>query len=144
MKHWPGFGTPAKIERADRVPGFEGSGIIEALGDCNDPALELPAGQRVAFFPVAGAWSEIVIVPNRSLMALPDDVGEEVGAQMLMSTVMASLVVRAGLEAVSVDLRKNMTVLQIGAASAVGRLIGWLLAERGIPVIRPESMPSTL
>ena len=27
--------------------GFEGSGIIEALGDCSDPELELPIGQRV-------------------------------------------------------------------------------------------------
>lgn len=136
IKGWPALRTRLKGDRVDRIFGCEGSGFIETLGECNDPALELPAGQRVAFFPAEAAWSEFVVVPNRFLVALPEEVSDEIGAQMLMSTIMASLAIRAGVEALTADRHQDITVLQIGAASAVGRVIGTLLSELGIPVIR--------
>lgn len=136
MNGCPAFSTRMIGDRADRIFGCEGSGSIEKLGACDDPELELPVGQRVAFFPVNAAWSELVVVPNHLLVALPNDISYEIGAQMLASTITASIAIRAGVERLPADALQDITVLQIGAGSAVGLVIGTLLWELGIPVIR--------
>ena len=132
----PAFGIPATIPDGGRVPGFEGAGVIEALGSHVDPKLELDVGTRVAFFPVDGAWSERIVTPARVLVRIPDDVPDGVAAQMLINTVTASMILRAGLAALPAEKRSGVTIIQTGAGSAVGRLVTTLLAEAGVSAIR--------
>jgi NADPH2:quinone reductase len=132
----PAFGMPPTIGPDGRVPGFEGAGVVSEVGAEVDPALGLREGLRVAFFPASGAWSDEAIIPASSVMPLPDSIPHEVGAQMLINTATALTVLRAAHDSLPPDARSGVVMLLTGAGSAVGRLIGKLLAERGVKVIR--------
>jgi NADPH:quinone reductase-like Zn-dependent oxidoreductase len=132
----PSFGTPPTIASGGRVPGFEGAGVVSEVGAKVDPALGLKEGLRVAFFPAPGAWSDEVVVPASAVVPLPDSIQDEVGAQMLINTVTALTVIRAAYDSLPADARTGVVTLLTGAGSAVGRLTGKILAERGIKVIR--------
>src|SRR5260370_3414895 len=131
----PAFGTPPTIASGGRVPGFEGAGVVSEVGPKVDPALGLKQGLRVAFFPASGAWSDEAIVPAGSVVPLPDSIPDEVGAQMLINTVTALTVVRAAHDSLPPDARTGVVALLTGAGSAVGRLIGKVLTERGVKVV---------
>jgi NADPH:quinone reductase-like Zn-dependent oxidoreductase len=90
----------------------------------------------VAFFPASGAWSDEAAVPASSVVPLPDSIPDEVGAQMLINTVTALTVIRAAHDSLPPDARTAVVALLTGAGSAVGRLIGKVLTERGVKVIR--------
>jgi NADPH:quinone reductase-like Zn-dependent oxidoreductase len=132
----PAFGTPPTITSDGRVPGFEGAGVVSEVGAKVDPALGLGKGLRVAFFPASGAWSDEAVVPASSVVALPDSIPDEVGAQMLINTATALTVIRAAHDSLPPDTRTGVVTLLTGAGSAVGRLIGKVLTERGVKVIR--------
>src|SRR5258706_9429062 len=55
---------------------------------------------------------------------------------MLINTVTALTVIRAAHDSLPPDARTGVVVLLTGAGSAVGRLIGKVLTERGVKVIR--------
>ncbi|MBT2792808.1 alcohol dehydrogenase catalytic domain-containing protein [Paraburkholderia strydomiana] len=132
----PAFGSPPHIAEAGRTPGFDGVGVIEAIGSNVDPAMDLSTHRRVAYFPIANGWSERVVAPASAVMVLPENLSNEVAAQALINTVTAEIIIRAGHNAWAEDRRGAVTVIQSGAASAVGRIITTLLAERGASVIR--------
>lgn len=132
----PAFGDPPQIGEVGRTPGFEGVGVVEAIALDVDPTLGLKEGQCVAYFPVADGWSEWVVAPASSVVILPESVKLDVAAQALINTVTAETVIRAGHDAWPEDKREGVTVIQTGAASAVGRIITVLLTERGVSLIR--------
>jgi NADPH:quinone reductase len=132
----PAFGTLPTISSDGRVPGFEGAGVVSEVGAKVDPALGLKPRLRVAFFPAAGAWSDEVVVPAGSVVPLPDSVPDEVGAQILINTVTALTVTRAAHDSLPPHARTRGVTLLTGAGSAVGRLIGKVLTEQGVKVIR--------
>ncbi len=132
----PSFGTPPTIASGGRVPGFEGAGVVSEVGAKVDPALGLKEGLRVAFFPAPCAWSDEVVVPASAVVPLPDSIPDEVGAQMLINTVTALTVIRAAYDSLPADARTGVVTLLTGAGSAVGRLTGKILTERGMKVIR--------
>ena len=109
---------------------------MSEIGPKVDPALGLQEGLRVAFFPASGAWSDEAVVPASSVVPLPDSIPDEVGAQMLINTVTALTVIRAAHDFLPPDARTGVVTLLTGAGSAVGRLIGKVLTERGVKVIR--------
>jgi NADPH2:quinone reductase len=128
----PAFGAPPVIPTRGRVPGVEGVGVVEAVAAGIDPSHRVQVGTRVAFFPVNGSWSSKIAVPVQSLIPVPDEVSDEVAAQMLVNTLSARLVMRAGHNALPEDKRKDVTVIQTGANSAVGKLLTHLLIEVGV------------
>ena len=132
----PAFGTPPTLASGGRVPGFEGAGVVSEVGAKVDPALGLKQGLRVAFFPASGAWSDEAVVPASSVVPLRDSIPDEVGAQMLINTLTALTVIRAAHDSLPPDARTGVVTVLTGAGSAVGRLIGKLLAERGVKIIR--------
>ena len=132
----PAFGTPPPIASGGRVPGFEGAGVVSEVGSKVDPALGLQEGLRVAFFPASGTWSDEAVVPASSVVLLPDSIPDEVGAQMLINTVTALTVIRAAHDSLPPEARTGVVALLTGAGSAVGRLIGKVLTERGVKVMR--------
>lgn len=128
----PTFGDPVEIPSGGRVPGLEGVGTVTAVADDVDVAV----GTRVAFFPVPGTWCETVVAPVGALVPLPDSIADETAAHMLIDTATANLVVRAGHDALPADERVDVTVVQTGASSAVGRLITVELIRRGVGAVR--------
>ncbi len=131
----PAFGAPPPLSGRGRVPGVEGVGVVEELAPGGDPSHTIEVGTRVAFFPVNGAWRSNVVLPVQSLVPVPDEVSDEVAAQMLVNTLTARLALRAGHNAVPEDKRDDVTVIQTAANSAVGRLLTQLLVEVGVKPI---------
>ena len=67
---------------------------------------------------------------------LPDTIPDEIGAQLLINTATALTAIRTAHELVPPDSRADDVVLLTAAGSAVGRLLGKLLTDRGVKVIR--------
>jgi NADPH2:quinone reductase len=139
----PAFGTAPLIPSGGRVPGVEGVGVVEALAADVGRSYRVQVGTRVAFFPVNGAWSSRIAAPVQSLIPVSDKVSDEVAAQMLVNTLTARLVMRAGHNALPEDKRKDVAVIQTAANSAVGKLLTHLLIEAGVhPILLVGSAAS--
>src|ERR1700722_3248728 len=74
-----------------RIPGLEGVGTILRLGTNPEVAKRFSEGQRVAFFPAMGSWTECAVVRNNSLLPVPDEISDQIAAQMLINTITASV-----------------------------------------------------
>src|SRR4030095_6681532 len=119
-----------------RVPGFEGVGTIVRLGTNAKAATRFSEGQRVAFFPAAGAWGEYVVVRYNSLLAVPNEIPKQIAAQMLINTVTASVLIKAGHNLLRTPIMLPVYILQNAAASGVGRLLTQVALDRGVRPIR--------
>ena len=93
------------------VPGAECAGVVRETG----PDSTFSPGDRVAAFPVLGAFAETVAVPESMLFPLPDAVSFEAGAALPMNylTVHFALTRRGQLE-------RGEVVLVHGAAGGIG------------------------
>jgi len=132
----PAFGAAPTITSGGRVPGFEGVGIVSEVGNRVAPELGLKPGLRAAFFPAPGSWRDEVVVPAGAVVPLPDSIPDEIGAQMLINMATALTAIRTAHDSLPADARTGVVVLLTGAGSAVGRLLGKLLTDRGVKVIR--------
>jgi len=94
------------------IPGGEVSGVVFAVGE---GVTRFAVGDRVAASMLFGAFAERVAVPAAAAAKLPDGIGFEVGASVLLtySTTMHALVDRA-------RLRAGEKLLVLGAAGGVG------------------------
>jgi NADPH:quinone reductase len=109
---------------------------VSEVGVRIDPGLGLKPGLRVAFFPAPGSSRDEVIVPASSVVPLPDSILDEIRAQMPINTATALTAIRAADDSLPVDARTGVVVLLTAAGSAVGRLLGKLLSDRSVKVIR--------
>jgi len=119
-----------------RIPGFEGVGTIVRLGTNAMAAKRFSEGQRVAFFPAKGAWAEYVIVRYKSLLAVPNETSDQIAAQMLINTITASVLIKAGHSSLRTPITLPVYILQNAAASGVGRLLTQVALQRGVRPIR--------
>jgi len=108
------------------IPGFEGAGTIDAVG----PGVGLRVGQRAAYFFAAGAYACERLVPARSLVPLPDDIGDAQAAAFLAKGLTAWMGLRA-----LVQLEAGQTVLVLGASGGVGAIMARLARTLGATVI---------
>jgi len=119
-----------------RIPGFEGVGTIVRLGTNAKAAKRFSEGQRVAFFPADGSWGEYVVVQYNSLLSVPDEIPDQIAAQMLINTITASVLIKAGHNSLKTPITPPVHVLQNAAASGVGRLLTQVALDRGVRPIR--------
>src|ERR1700736_2787723 len=119
-----------------RVPGFEGVGAIVRLGTNAKAAKRLSEGQRVAFFPANCTWGEYVVVRYHSLLPVPNEISEQIAAQMLINTITASVLIKAGHNSLTAPITLPVYILQNAAASGVGRLLTQVALDRGVRPIR--------
>src|SRR6266576_65981 len=119
-----------------RVPGFEGVGTIVRLGTNAKAATRFSEGQRVAFFPATGAWGEYVVVRYKSLLTVPNQISDQIAAQMLINTITASVLIQAGHNSLKTPITLPVYILQNAAASGVGRLLTQVALDRGVRPIR--------
>jgi NADPH2:quinone reductase len=120
---------------AEQVPGQDGAGTIEAVGDGVDPAR---IGQRVwlhfaALGHAGGSAAESVCVPQRRAVVLPDEVSLDVGATLGIPALTAHRCLFA-----DGDL-DGATVLVTGGAGAVGHISVQLARRAGARVIATVS-----
>ena len=119
-----------------RVPGFEGVGVIEALGPGVAAEQNFKQGQRVALFPANGTWSQVVLVPAASVIPIPDALADPAAGQMLINTITARLVLRALDTCLPAERQLPVQLIQTAAGSAVGCLITVLALELGFKPLR--------
>jgi NADPH:quinone reductase-like Zn-dependent oxidoreductase len=121
-----------KYGLAPRLPeagvGFEGAGIIDAIGTGVGGGIELSKGARVCF-TANGSWAEYVTVPISGLMPLPDKTSFEIGAQMYINPVTALVMLKEA------ALKEGEWLLLTGGASSVNRVVIQLANRRGIRTI---------
>ena len=64
------------------IPGVEGAGIIEAIGDGVD---RLSVGDRAAYAdPTPGSYADCRLIAAEKLVALPDEIGEQQAAAIML------------------------------------------------------------
>ncbi|MDV3221127.1 NADPH:quinone oxidoreductase family protein [Intrasporangium sp.] len=114
------------------IPGAECAGVVRRAGD--DSIFQ--PGDRVAAFPILGAFAESVAVPEERVFPLPEAVSFAAGAALLMNylTVHFALVRRAQIE-------RGETVLVHGAAGGVGTAAIQLARAMDARVIAVVSSP---
>ena len=103
-----------------RVPGFEGVGTILQIGANPQAAKLFTEGQGVAFFPAMGSWADYVVVRYKSLLPVPDEIPDQIAAQMLINTVTASVLIKAGHNSFKPPITPPVYILQNASASGVG------------------------
>src|SRR5262245_24640559 len=119
-----------------RVPGLEGVGTIVRLGPNAKAAKRFSEGQRVAFFPAKGSWAEYVVVRYNSLSTVPNEISDPIAAQMLINTITATVLIKAGHSSLKTPITPPVYILQNAAASGVGRLLTQVALDRGVRPIR--------
>ncbi len=108
--------------------GMEGAGVVTAVGD---GVTHLKAGSRVAYAAnPPGAWAEARTMPAGQVCPLPDAIGFEEGAAMMLKGMTVQYLFRR-----TVPIAKGDTVLFHAAAGGVGLIAcQWARAE-GIRLI---------
>jgi NADPH2:quinone reductase len=108
------------------VAGYEAAGEVVAV---NGPS-GLKPGDRVAFADSPFANAELVAVPTEKLIPLPDDIGFDTAAALLLQGLTAQYLVQD-----SHPLRAGETVLVHAAAGGVGLLLVQMAKALGARVI---------
>ncbi|KAK9808716.1 hypothetical protein WJX72_002434 [[Myrmecia] bisecta] len=136
---YPGF-RPSSLPA---VPGLEGVGLV----DRNGPgASKFEVGQRVVAVPWRaveglGTWQQYVVVPESSLLAVPQSLTDETAAQFFVNPVTAY----GFLE--SFNAPQGEYILQSAAGSVLGRQLIQMAKHRGvrtINVVRREEQKQEL
>ncbi|MCM3301598.1 alcohol dehydrogenase catalytic domain-containing protein [Streptomyces pseudogriseolus] len=112
-----------------RIPGVEGMGVVEEAGaDVRAPLV----GRRVAVFPAPGAWAEYVVVPAERAVPVPDEIGDDTAALMLVNPLTLVMLHRAVEQALD---GHDGPVVQTAAGSSVGRLVSAHAERHGLPLV---------
>ncbi|MEZ0485698.1 zinc-dependent alcohol dehydrogenase family protein [Fibrella aquatica] len=104
--------------------GFEGMGVIDAVGE----GVQLPVGQRVSFTGI-GAWSEYAIAHHKALIPVPDEMTDEVAAQLFVNPFTAFAMVEES------GVPEGGWLMLTACASAFGKMAIQLCQQRGIKTI---------
>lgn len=109
------------------IPGNEGAGIVEAVGE--GVTLVKP-GDRVAYAGTIGAYSEVRTIAADRLLKIPDGVSDETAAAMMLKGMTAEcLLFRV------FPVQAGHTVLIHAAAGGVGLIAGQWANALGATVI---------
>lgn len=119
-----------KGESGNYIPGLEGSGTVVASGKGLLPKLWL--GKRVACSSThhtSGTWAEYVVTRAAMCFPLNKAVSDEQGSMMLVNPLTA-------LAFIDIAKKNNhKAIINNAAASSLGRMVEFLAAKSGIPVI---------
>lgn len=110
------------------VLGFEGAGVVEAVGD---GAGDVKVGQRVAYAaPPMGAYAEERIMPADVLVPLPDGIDDQTGAAMMLKGMTVEYLLRRCFE-----VKPGHTILVHAAAGGCGLIACQWASHLGATVI---------
>src|SRR5436305_1511607 len=113
-------GQYGRLPRLPATPGFEGVGVVEAVGGGLLGRLRrLKPGKRVAVLNgTGGNWQEQVVVPVRQVVPVPADLPDEQVATFFVNPASALVMVRHVLR-----VPPGAWLLQTAAGSALGRMV---------------------
>jgi NADPH2:quinone reductase len=137
--------TPAPL-LAQQVPGYDGAGVVDAVGDAVDPAL---AKRRVWVWEAAhgraeGTAQEQLVLPATNVVPLPDAVSFDVGAALGIPFLTAHrclTVHEGGPTALGPGTLDGRVVLVAGGAGAVGNAALQLARWSGATTVATVSGP---
>ena len=156
-----------KIPAAGFSTGYEGLGRVEAVGPNVDEARGIKIGDRVSFIAV-GSWQEVLLVLADHVAVVPQDLEDELAAQLFINPVAAMMLTRmvfaiaanpqagtlriSAVEDVVEDLaaanaEEAGVVLLSVAGSTVARLAASILKGKGftpIGLVRSTASAATL
>jgi NADPH:quinone reductase-like Zn-dependent oxidoreductase len=115
-------GHYGRLPRLPAVPGLEGVGRVDALGD---GVAGWRVGDRAIPLGAAGTWRESVVVAAAHLLPVPDAVSDETAAQFIVNPVTAWVMLE------ELALQPGDWLAQTAAGSALGRLVIQLAQLRG-------------
>lgn len=121
------LGVPRVSVPLPFIPGREGAGIVEAVGE---GVTEVKAGDRVAFTGQVGSYAEYIVVKAAELIPLPDDISFELGAAFPLQGMTAHYLVHEYYR-----IKPGDNVLVHAAAGGVGLLLVQWLKHMGARVI---------
>ncbi|GAB5415001.1 MAG: zinc-dependent alcohol dehydrogenase family protein [Congregibacter sp.] len=112
------------------IPGGEGVGIVEACGDGIDARAWM--GKRVGIFagPPSGTWQEHIIVAPQQLTPVPDALGDDQAALMMLNPLTALVASRYVLQA-----GEGQWLMMSAGASAVSKQVAALGRHFGFKTI---------
>lgn len=105
-----GFYSPQ--QKLPYTPGFEGSGVVERVGN---EVKDLNVGDRVIVTNSHNVWKEVVCLPSQNIIKMPDEMSFVDGAALIVNYVTAyQILFDLG------NLRSGSKVLVHMAAGGVG------------------------
>ncbi|MGL4964377.1 MAG: zinc-dependent alcohol dehydrogenase family protein [Inquilinus sp.] len=117
------------------VPGFEGVGVVEALGP---GAAGLRLGQRVLPLGSAGGWQGWKGLPAEWCVPVPEDLTDDQAATAYVNPLTARLMLRALAPAPGAAIGVN------AAGSAIGRMLLRMLHAAGVRPLAILRAPAAL
>ncbi|HET6279426.1 MAG TPA: quinone oxidoreductase [Polyangia bacterium] len=109
------------------IPGQEAAGVVEELGD---GVTDVKVGDRVAYAPIQGAYTEVRVVPAARLVPLPADVDDRTAAAIMLKGMTAQyLLLRCA------KVKAGDVVLIHAAAGGVGNIACQWARHLGVEVI---------
>ncbi|GAB3953698.1 zinc-binding dehydrogenase [Streptomyces sparsus] len=102
--------------------GFEGAGVVDALGP---ETAGPPPGTRVAI-AADGTWQEYVCAPATDVLPVGERTPLDTACQLTINPFTAQLLLD------DLELARGDTVLLTAGASAVSRMIAWLAPRRDV------------
>jgi NADPH2:quinone reductase len=115
------------------TPGKEGAGEVVAVGK---GVTGFKPGDRVAYVEAPGAYAEELIVSTRVLVPLPDAVGFETAAAMMLKGLTAQYLLRR-----TYRVQPGHTILVHAAAGGVGVILTQWAKHLGATVIGTVGSP---
>ncbi len=114
--HRRGIPHPWAVPELPLVLGFEGAGVIEAVGD---GVSELKVGDRVAYaYPPHGSYSEARCYPADRCIRLPDGIEDLQAAGMMLKGLTAQYLIRR-----TYAVQPGDTVLVHAASGGMGLIL---------------------
>lgn len=115
------------------IPGYEGIGIVEEVGN---PILKSWLGKRVLPLRGEGTWQDYVTAPARWVVPVPDSIADWTAAQLYINPVTAWVLCTEWLK-----LKEGDTLLVNAGGSAISRVFAQLsniVGFRYIAVVRND------
>ena len=107
--------------------GNEGAGVVEAVG----PGVsEVKVGQRVAYAGPLGAYADRRVIPAKVLVPMPDSIGDDTAAAMMLKGMTAQYLLRQ-----TYAVKRGETVLIHAAAGGTGTILCQWARHLGATVI---------
>ena len=118
------------------IPGNEGAGIVEAVGE---GVSGLTAGDRVAYAAGLGAYAQKRVIAADRLVKVPDGVSDEQAAGMMLKGMTAWYLLRR-----THAVKPGETILFHAAAGGVGLIAGQWAKHLGANVIGTAGSPDKI
>jgi NADPH2:quinone reductase len=109
------------------TPGVEGAGVVESVGPDVD---NVKAGDRVAYAGPIGGYAEVRLIDADRLVTLPDAIGFDDAAAMMLQGMTARMLLRSVFPVTKGDM-----ILIHAAAGGVGLILCQWAAALGATVI---------